>query len=267
MKKGSVAAALFGLVFVSTVGVAPVGVEAHIRTTANRAVALVHGVYHIAYADGSRSFDLEYSGSAFLIRDDWLGSCRHVLAPWEDDPSSLAAVTAGGRPVFTTLTATFPEAGTVQIAVESIRYDAEVDVAVARLSQSVNVTPLEVREDGSEGDGDQAFVLGYPLGVRLLSYRLEGADVAGFPRSGTKEEQIQFLLSKGAVWPLFFRGVINSDQDHLITTDAAMIFGCSGGPVLGDDGRVIGVAFAIVNGFDGMNMVAPIGHLLELIKD
>lgn len=119
--------------------------------------------------------------------------------------------------------------------------------------------------NGPDAPGPYAAVVGYPLGVLPLVVRAPD-DVAEKARSiFDKGDLIFFLASQGAVSPLFFTGVINSVQDHLITTEAAMTFGCSGGPVIGEDGKVIGVSFAILGQFDSMNMVVPVKHLIELL--
>ena len=264
--KTRLVAAAFGLILVSFGGIRPVGVEAHIRTTANRSVGLIHGVYHLQRPDGSVTPDSEYTGSGFMIRGRWVASCRHVLAPWNDVPYQRGLVEKGAVGVFTELTVTFPGLMPVKLDPKTIRHGVSRDVAVAKaLGDLSSVPALDVREDGSEGSGVAAYVMGYPLGLGPLRYRSPDAVSAGFPFGAGMAAQIRYLAKHGAVVPLFFKGVINSSQRHLITTDAAMTFGCSGGPVLGDDGKVIGVNFATIRGFDGMNMVVPIRHVLALI--
>lgn len=259
------AAAAFALGLLSSGAGRPEGVVTQIKTVAINSVALVHGVYHLATLAGGRGSSTEYNGSAFMVRDGWIGSCRHVLAPWMDIPAQAANVANGAVPVFEILTVTFPGQMPVRVDPMTIRYAKTLDAAVARLADPVAVAPLEMREDGFEGTGEHAYVLGYPLGLGPLYYRSPASLRLGFPRWGSMAEKIAYLAKWGLVQPLFFKGVINSNQAHLITTDAAMTFGCSGGPVLGDDGKVIGVNIAILRDFDGMNMVLPISHIINLI--
>lgn len=265
MLKRSLFVALVGLVLLAFGREPDLPVETTIRSKSSDAVALIHGVYQIMMPDGRVWGPTSYTGSGFLVREGWVASCRHVLSPWMDNSSERAQVMLGATPVFLHLTATFPGVGTVELDPASVRHSDTVDAAVARLKWEVDVEPLEMREDNTEGSGVHAYVLGYPLGTGPLACRLPPALRVGFPQFGDTSAQIAYLEKVGGISPLFFKGVINSSQRHLITTDAAMTFGCSGGPVLGDDGRVIGVNFAILPAFDGMNMVVPVRHIISLI--
>lgn len=240
---------------------------------ATNSVCLIHAVYEIVLADGTTwgahgiPLSIEYTGSGFLVSENGhIASCRHVLQPWTESVEQMALIAEGATPVFTTLTATFPGQLPINLDQNTIKA-GDLDVALVRGNPELmtNIPVLQLRRNGSEGSGAHAAVIGYPLGVMPLVVRAP-KEVADKARTFFDQGKLIFYLaSQGAVSPLFFKGVINSDQDHMITTDAAMTFGCSGGPVIGDDGKVIGVSFAILQNFGGANMVVPVSHLLALL--
>jgi S1-C subfamily serine protease len=54
-------------------------------------------------------------------------------------------------------------------------------------------------------------------------------------------------------------------QDKIVY-DAATTSGGSGGPLFNRNGKVIGVNFAILNGFGGSNLAVPVRYAKELLN-
>jgi serine protease Do len=48
--------------------------------------------------------------------------------------------------------------------------------------------------------------------------------------------------------------------------DAATTSGGSGGPLFNRDGKVIGINFAMLNGFGGSNLAVPARYATDLLK-
>ena len=81
MQKRPIMAALVGLVLLAFAPEADLPLETTIRSESYKSVALIHGEYQIILPDGRVWGPTSYTGSGFMVRDGWVGSCRHVLAP------------------------------------------------------------------------------------------------------------------------------------------------------------------------------------------
>lgn len=119
---------------------------------------------------------------------------------------------------------------------------AENDIAVLRASQPpAQIVPATLGNPNAMRVGDEAFVVGHPLG---LYGSMSAGVISGFDRS--------------------FRP-IGSDRtlEGLIQIDAAVNPGNSGGPLLNRDGQVIGIVAGLVNPTDqrvfiGLGFAVPI---------
>jgi S1-C subfamily serine protease len=56
------------------------------------------------------------------------------------------------------------------------------------------------------------------------------------------------------------------DELHHLQIDVTLTFGNSGGPVLDEDGKVIGVVVSGVRGAQGINQAIPVSHLESFLK-
>jgi S1-C subfamily serine protease len=116
------------------------------------------------------------------------------------------------------------------------------DIAVVRaLQPPPQLVPAVLGNPNSMHVGDEAFVVGNPLG---LVGSMSAGVISGFDRSFQPEGTNQRL-------------------DGLIQVDAAVNPGNSGGPLLNRDGQVIGIVAAIVNPtgqdvFIGIGFAVPI---------
>jgi len=74
------------------------------------------------------------------------------------------------------------------------------------------------------------------------------------------------LAKRKLIRPLVTQGHIGDVLTDKIVYDAQTTSGGSGGPLMNQDGRVIGVTFAIVRGFGGSNFGVPIRFAEPLLK-
>ena len=72
------------------------------------------------------------------------------------------------------------------------------------------------------------------------------------------------LSLQRAIMPVITHGIFNDVTDHKLLYDAVTTSGGSGGPVFGPDATVIGVNFAILRDFQGVDYGVPIRFAKEL---
>jgi len=250
----------------------------------SRGVGLIHGVWtlalpsglrtpdqvHLSRADGSR-VEIEYTGTGFHIGAGRVITNRHVVRPWEYAEEVEPMVARGFEPEMLSLSVTFPGLSPILVATESIRLRPEDRIDVALFSADIPEEWPSLQLDdraAAETRGQTVLVLGYPTGVNALLAKadpgisrevIEAAD-------GQLAALIAGLAERGAVSPVITRGVLAEVQPERLVYDAETTSGGSGGPVLGTDGRVVGVNYAVTVGFGGSNFGVPIRFVQDLLR-
>jgi hypothetical protein len=124
------------------------------------------------------------------------------------------------------------------IVAELLVFDEILDLALLRVPPLANGIELSSSELSS---GSQVLAMGYPLG-------LEG-DVS--VSQGIVSRQLEF------------------DGDFYVQHDAEILQGNSGGPLLGEDGKVVGVNIAVIPDAEtvaGLNFAVHVGELTQLMN-
>jgi ankyrin repeat protein/V8-like Glu-specific endopeptidase len=117
---------------------------------------------------------------------------------------------------------------------EMVYCDSQHDVALLHLAGASNLPCLQLERSARPAQGEEVVVLGYPLGPILGKELVVTRGIVSAFRSG------------GAIFQL----------------DAAVNPGCSGGPVLSGVGRVVGIAWAKLPGYEGMNFAMSAAAIL-----
>jgi hypothetical protein len=128
---------------------------------------------------------------------------------------------------------------TANIVAELLVFDEILDLALLRVPPigegiELSDSPLET--------GNPVLAMGYPLG-------LEG-DVSAS----------QGIISR----------LINVEDDFYVQHDAEILQGNSGGPLLGADGKVVGVNIAVIPDIEtvaGLNFAVHVGELVQMMND
>ena len=166
-------------------------------------------------------------------------------------------------------TAYFP--GTSQGIVAKLdRISQQADLATLKLQTPAPPhTALLELDDRNEASvsGDPVVLIGYPTGIEGILARA-GSDVIGkVEESAPGVAQIlSHMAAQHLIRPTTTQGHIGDVLTDKIVYDAATTSGGSGGPLFNRDGKVIGVNFAILNGFGGSNLAVPVRYADKLVK-
>jgi S1-C subfamily serine protease len=132
------------------------------------------------------------------------------------------------------LSITVPSTGKARVE-NVLGYSPETDVAIIQLPQRVTAS-LETEGAQSAKVGDHVVAIGAPLGLE----------------STVSEGIISALRDAGGI--------------HLIQTTASISPGSSGGPLLNDYGKVIGLTTAKVQNGENLNLVLSSTHINDLVS-
>lgn len=213
---------------------------------------------------------IDVFGTAFLVRHDGrLLTNHHVAEPWWGDDELKQLLDQGAAAYVSAYTAYFP--GSSQgFAAKLDRISSQADLATLKLQTPAppHVASLEL-DDRSEATvaGDPVVLIGYPTGIEGILARA-GTDVAEkVAANGPGVSQIlSQLASRQLIRPTTTQGHIGDILADKIVYDAATTSGGSGGPLFNRHGKVIGVNFAILEGFGGSNLAVPARYANDLLK-
>jgi DNA-binding response OmpR family regulator len=194
---------------------------------------------------------------------------HHVAEPWWQNDDLKELLDQGLEPVIDEMAAYFP--GVPHgIAINTDKISSAADVAVVK----GNVSELEIKQvaladgRGSAVRGGPVVLLGYPTGLDAILARA-GADTLQSIATATKGEPkqvIEELARRHLIRPTTTQGHIGDVLPDKIVYDAQTTSGGSGGPLFNNEGRVIGINFAMVREFGGSNFAIPVGYAKSLLK-
>ena len=218
-------------------------------------------------ANGPR-LERQFTGTGFVISEDGLLlTNRHIVLPWDFDPTARRLVKAGLTPVMYRLIGYVPDTEE-PFELQTVGASESADLAVLRAEGlPARVVPLTLSETAPQ-PGAEVLVLGYPTGIRALLARTDPVFVDELMRTpGIDFWGVAQRLSRaGHIAPLATRGIVGQVTMTHVVYDAETTHGGSGGPVLGLDDRVIAVNAAVLNEFGGSNLGVPAAEAFALLE-
>jgi S1-C subfamily serine protease len=157
------------------------------------------------------------------------------------------------------LTAAHVVSNGVYLEVKKSTHPKKFIAHVKWISHDADLALLEVEEE-SFFDDTKALTLG------KMPQRQEGVAVYGYPQGGN-----EISITQGIISRIEQTVYVHSDFDLLaLQIDAAVNPGNSGGPVLDQKGRIVGIAMQSLSSADNIGYLVPvpiIRHFLDDIKD
>jgi S1-C subfamily serine protease len=213
---------------------------------------------------------LDVFGTGFLVRKDGrLLTNHHVAEPWWGNDELKTLIENGAKPYALSYMAYFP--GKAQgFSARLDRISTQADVATLRLDGTMppqaTLLDLDERNDASVA-GEAVVLIGYPTGIEGILARAGPEAAQQIAGSSSNVPQIvSRLAQQKLIRPTTTQGHIGDVLKDKIVYDAATTSGGSGGPLFNHKGKVIGVNFAILNGFGGSNLAVPVRYANELLR-
>ncbi len=213
---------------------------------------------------------LDFFGSAFLVSPDGrMLTNRHVVEPWwkNDDLSGVSE--EGMEAVLADIECYCPDASRpLHTSVDKISDDADLAAVRVTLDDSKRA-PLTL-DPSSKGavSGTPVVLMGYPTGLDAILARTDEDTVHKIvDTAGDSPTSIMTALaSRKLIRPITTQGHLGDILPDKLVYDAQTTSGGSGGPLFNEDGKVIGVNYAILKGFGGSNFGIPIHFAEPLLK-
>jgi DNA-binding response OmpR family regulator/S1-C subfamily serine protease len=213
---------------------------------------------------------LDVFGTGFLVSDGGrILTNHHVAEPWWQNDDLKEMLDQGVEPVIIEMTAYFPGISN-GIAVNTEKISLAADVAVVK----GNVSDLGIKQialadgRGSAVRGGPVVLLGYPTGLDAILARAgaEALQSIASASKGDPKQVIEELARRQLIRPTTTQGHIGDVLPDKIVYDAQTTSGGSGGPLFNNEGKVIGINFAMVREFGGSNFAIPVGYGKSLLK-
>src|SRR5580658_10254775 len=213
---------------------------------------------------------LDVFGTGFLVSDAGrILTNHHVAEPWWQNDDLKEMLDQGVEPGIIEMTAYFPGIAN-GIAVNAEKISSVADVAVLK----GNVSDMGIQQialaDGrsSAVRGGPVVLLGYPTGLDAILARAGAETLQSIATAskGDPKQVIEELARRHLIRPTTTQGHIGDVLPDKIVYDAQTTSGGSGGPLFNNEGKVIGINFAMVREFGGSNFAIPVGYGKSLLK-
>ena len=213
---------------------------------------------------------LDVFGTGFLASaDGQILTNHHVAEPWWQNDDLKEMVDQGIEPVVAEMSAYFP--GVPRgIAINTEKISSAADVAVVK----GNVSELGIKQIAladsrrSAVSGGPVVLLGYPTALDAILARAGAETLQSIAAAskGDPKQVMEELARRKLIRPVTTQGHIGDVLPDKIVYDAQTTSGGSGGPLFNNEGKVIGINFAMVREFGGSNFAIPVAFGESLLK-
>ena len=213
---------------------------------------------------------LDAFGTGFLVSaNGQILTNHHVAEPWWQDDDLREMLNQGLEPVIVEMTAYFPGV-THGIPINTEKISASADVALLK----ANISGLGIKQitlaDGQRAavSGGPVVLLGYPTALDAILARAGAETLQSIATAskGDPKQVMEELALRHLIRPITTQGHIGDVLPDKIVYDAQTTSGGSGGPPFNNEGKVIGINFAMVREFGGSNFAIPVGYGKALLK-
>jgi len=186
---------------------------------------------------------------------------RHVAEPWWKNDELNQLTSQGLQAEISTIRAYFPgDPRAFHAEIQNVSMDT--DLATMRVdTQDLKRTILSIDTSKTAATSGEAIVLmGYATGLNAILARADEQTAENIlaHNGGQVSRVLEDLAQRGLIRPVITQGHIGDVLPDKIVFDAQTTSGGSGGPLINGHGKVVGVTYAVLNGFGGSNLAIPI---------
>jgi DNA-binding response OmpR family regulator/S1-C subfamily serine protease len=224
----------------------------------------------LSLTGGGPEVHLDVFGTGFLASaSGQILTNHHVAEPWWQNDDLKEMLDQGLEPVIAEMTAYFP--GVPHgIAVNTEKISSAADIAVVKGKFSdLGIKQIALADGRSSAvRGGPVVLLGYPTGLDAILARAGAETLQSIAAvsKGDPKQVIEELARRQLIRPTTTQGHIGDVLPDKIVYDAQTTSGGSGGPLFNNEGKVIGINFAMVREFGGSNFAIPVGYGKSLLK-
>jgi DNA-binding response OmpR family regulator/S1-C subfamily serine protease len=206
-------------------------------------------------------FRMDVLGTGFLVgQDGRILTNRHVVEPWWHNDDLENFTKTGLRPMVAEMRAYFP-GSSQSYPLSGVHISPQADLALVR-GPVETLNRKVVALDGSKQAtvrGEPIVLMGYATGLDAVLARVDNSTLQNIVSESDGDSRRIFdrLAAKKLIRPLITQGHLGDVLPDQIVYDAQTAAGGSGGPVFNQQGKVIGVNHAILEGFEGSNFGVP----------
>jgi len=211
--------------------------------------------YDLAY-----SFDLVWYGSGFLLEEDGtILTNRHIAGIADSLEEEFyyygcdyETTNMSDYEFFARVVIIFPEDDTYY-ELRNIKYHEDYDFAIAQIDnfELGNKKTLKLSDDLSNNAvGSPIISLGYPSGIEFLVYKTSSSDtrsselydmVDSLGWADDRTPLFEYILDEKLINTHVTRGIVSQITHEAVSFDSSIYGGNSGGPILNEDGEVLGI--------------------------
>ncbi|MGO9339209.1 MAG: trypsin-like peptidase domain-containing protein [Terracidiphilus sp.] len=194
---------------------------------------------------------------------------HHVAEPWWQNDDLKEMLDKGLVPTIIEMTAYFPGVSH-GIAITTEKISSAADVAVLRGNLSgLGIKQIALADGrGSAVSGGPVVLLGYPTALDGILARTgaETLESVATASEGDSKQMMEELARRHLIRPTATQGHIGDVLRDKIVYDAQTTSGGSGGPLFNNEGKVIGINFAVLREFGGSNLAIPVDYGKSILK-
>jgi DNA-binding response OmpR family regulator/S1-C subfamily serine protease len=186
---------------------------------------------------------------------------RHVAEPWWKNDDISAITSQGVQAQISSIRAYFPgDPRAFSAEIQTISKDADLaSIAVDMQNLKRPVLSIDAQKNAAQ-PGQSIVLMGYTTGLAALLARTDEDTAQQIITRGGNDisEVLDELAHRGLIRPIITQGHIGDVLPDKIVFDAQTTSGGSGGPLINQQGEVVGVTVAVLKGFGGSNFGIPI---------
>jgi DNA-binding response OmpR family regulator/S1-C subfamily serine protease len=205
---------------------------------------------------------LDVFGTGFFVGPDGrIITNRHVAEPWwkNEELGNLSGENLQAE--ISSIHAYFPgDPRAFTADIEDISKDADLATMHVHLQDLKRlVLSIDPSKEASQ-PGEPIVLMGYATGLAAILARTDEDTAQQIVKqnSGDPSRVLDELARRNLIRPLITQGHIGDVLADKIVFDAQTTSGGSGGPLFNQQGKVIGVTYAVLAGFGGSNFGIPI---------